>query len=110
MAWLKEGRGIYLTFGAKCVCLLQKPSLACFSLTPVGAHFLMLRIHTPEIHILLAYFDSYYLKFLIYPGLIILLISLSSSSLVSLKNSCISLLFRMGNTNHLPWGMSRNAK
>lgn len=48
-----------------------------------------LRIHTPEIYILLPYFDSY-LKFLICPGLIILLISLSSSGP---SKSCLSKEF-----------------
>lgn len=65
---------------------------------PVGALFLRLRVHVPEIYILLTYFDSYYLKFLICPGLIMLLLFLRSSGPSSPKNSCISLLFLGGNT------------
>lgn len=60
------------------MCLFAPEAITVLLLTyfqPIGALFLRLKVHTPEIYILVTYFDSYYLKFLICPGLIILLLS-----------------------------------
>lgn len=91
MAWLRDLPTSGPDICSK-MCLFAPEAIIDLHLTyfqPVGALFLRLKIHTPEIYILLTYFGSYYLKFLICPGLIILLLS----ELFRLIKSCLSKEF-----------------